>query len=351
MRDSTAASPHARALLAAALVTLGATAAHHVYGGVRYATPWRIHGAAVAVVIALGAFALFSAYQRRPDTPLGRAVGWTLALFVFVFVVLITGAFEGLYNHVLKNILFLGGAPRPLLLRLFPPPTYELPNDVGFELSGVAQAIPAAFAAVASLRFTRALSRRPGRPSSNRIRAGALIGERELVTVSGDPVRLPDTGRLVHLQFRRFAGCPVCNLHLRSFARRHGEIRRAGIIEVAVFHSSERELLGHTSGLPFAVIGDPDKRLYAELGVESAPRALLDPRAWIPILGAVLYGLVAILRGQARAPSAKPHGGRFGLPADFLIASDGRVLACKYGEHADDQWSVDELLDLADASK
>jgi hypothetical protein len=38
------------------------------------------------------------------------------------------------------------------------------------------------------------------------------------------------------------------------------------------------------------------------------------------------------------------------LPADFLIGSDGRVLAAKFGRHADDQWSVDELLDMAGAA-
>lgn len=43
-------------------------------------------------------------------------------------------------------------------------------------------------------------------------------------------------------------------------------------------------------------------------------------------------------------------GKHLGLPADFLIGSDGRVLAAKYGSHADDQWSVDELLDLAGAA-
>jgi hypothetical protein len=32
-----------------------------------------------------------------------------------------------------------------------------------------------------------------------------------------------------------------------------------------------------------------------------------------------------------------------GLPADFLIGTDGRVLALKYGTDAYDQWSVDEL--------
>ena len=39
-----------------------------------------------------------------------------------------------------------------------------------------------------------------------------------------------------------------------------------------------------------------------------------------------------------------PTGGHLGLPADFLIGSDGRVLACKRGTHANDQWSVDEVL-------
>ena len=35
------------------------------------------------------------------------------------------------------------------------------------------------------------------------------------------------------------------------------------------------------------------------------------------------------------------------LAADFLIEPDGRVRAAKYGRHASDDWSVDELLQLA----
>jgi hypothetical protein len=158
---------------------------------------------------------------------------------------------------------------------------------------------------------------------------------------------MPDPDRLVHLQFRRFAGCPVCNLHLRSFVRRHEEIEAAGIREVVVFHSPADELRQHTADLPFAVVADPDKRLYVEFGVESAPRALLDPRVWGPIVRAVLRSSWAILRGRERGPASRPHGGRFGLPADFLIAPDGSVLAAKYGEHAYDQWEVGELLELA----
>ncbi len=184
-----------------------------------------------------------------------------------------------------------------------------------------------------------------------KIRPGDALPARELVALSDVPVAIPDPRQLVHLQFRRFAGCPVCNLHLQTFARRLQELVGASVREVVVFHSSARELCAHAGGLPFAVLPDPDKRLYVEFGVESAPRALLDPRAWWTIVRAVLASLVAILRGRARPPALVPHGGRFGLPADFLIAQDGRVLACKYGEHVDDQWSVDDVLHLAGAER
>ncbi|MER6946958.1 peroxiredoxin-like family protein [Nonomuraea sp. NPDC000554] len=182
--------------------------------------------------------------------------------------------------------------------------------------------------------------------SRSAIEPGFLLTPRELTQLSGPPVAIPDGDRLIHLQFRRFAGCPVCNLHLRSVVRRHAEIEAAGVREVVVFHSHAEELAEHTADLPFAVIADPRKRLYAEFGVESAARSLLSPRAWGPLVRAVAVSMWRLLRGQGRAPAAVPHGGRLGLPADFLIGRDGRVLAVKHGEHVYDQWSVDELLDL-----
>jgi peroxiredoxin len=169
------------------------------------------------------------------------------------------------------------------------------------------------------------------------------VTDRELLTVTGARIRVPDANRLVHLQFRRFAGCPICNLHLRSVTRRHDEITAAGIREVVFFHSPADELREHTADLPFAAIADPDKRYYREFGVESGRRALLDPRAW----GAIIRGTALTTLGRFRAPATRQEGGHLGLPADFLIDTRGTVVAAKYGEHADDQWSVDELLALA----
>lgn len=183
--------------------------------------------------------------------------------------------------------------------------------------------------------------------TKGRLDTGIKVETRELLTIHSEHIRIPDRRRLVHLQFRRFAGCPICDLHLHSIAQRHQEIVAASIQEVVVFHSSAHELLRYVDGLPFAVIADSNKRLYADFRVESAPRALLDPRAWVPMARGILRSLGSIFHGKQPVPSLNPQGGRLGLPADFLIASDGNLIACKYGSHAYDQWSVDELLQLS----
>jgi peroxiredoxin len=232
--------------------------------------------------------------------------------------------------------------------RLFPPPTYEMPNDAFFEITGVAQAVLGGIAAWHLYRFGARRRPPPSRAGgAARLAPGAILRGRQLVAISGKAAQIPDAERLVHLQFRRFAGCPVCSLHLQSFVRRRHEIDTACVREVVVFHSSADELRVHADHLPFAVIADPGKRLYAEFGVESAPRALLDPRAWGAILRGVLRSLVAVVRGRESLPALRPRGGSLGLPADFLIDRDGCVIAAKYGAHADDQWSIDELLRLA----
>ena len=179
------------------------------------------------------------------------------------------------------------------------------------------------------------------------LNAGDTIAPHELTALSGDSVPVPDPGHLVHLEIRRFAGCPVCNLHLRSVVVRNDELKAARIREVVVFHSSADDLRKYQAELPFDVIPDPDRKLYAEFGVEKTPRAILNPKAWGAIFKGLGRSIGATVRGQEHAPPVKPAGGSDGLPGDFLIASDGRVIASKYGEHAYDQWTVDEVLELA----
>jgi peroxiredoxin len=198
---------------------------------------------------------------------------------------------------------------------------------------------------------TNDVSRRPEltEPTqpTGKIAPGDLVRTRQLITIRSKSVQVPAADGLTHLQFRRFAGCPICNLHLQSMARRYDEIVAAGIREVAVFHSSTADMLPHQGQLPFAVIADPTRALYAEFGVEKSARSLLHPRAWIAPLKPRTYPMIlrAVRAGGSPAPR---HGDSpLGLPADFLIEPGGRVMAAHYGRLANDQWSVDELLDLA----
>ena len=54
--------------------------------------------------------------------------------------------------------------------------------------------------------------------SAGRIAPGDTITARELTTIQSERILLPAPGTLTHLQFRRYAGCPICNLHLAGAA-------------------------------------------------------------------------------------------------------------------------------------
>lgn len=175
------------------------------------------------------------------------------------------------------------------------------------------------------------------RPSP-RLEAGHVFAPFQLTTLAHGTIEVPDREHLVHLQFRRFAGCPVCSLHLRSFARRRAELEAAGVRVIAFFHSSADALRPYHADLPFPVVPDAERRWYRRFGVERSLRALAHPRAMWE--GA---------RGLALAPSnpLRGEGGANGLPADFLVDRDGRLRAVHYGQHAADHWEVEEVVRLA----
>jgi peroxiredoxin len=177
------------------------------------------------------------------------------------------------------------------------------------------------------------------------LNTGDKVNTRTLTTTEGAAIALPAADGLVHLQFRRFAGCPICSLHMHEVASRHDEITRAGVTEVVVFHSAADRLRRYVADLPFAVVADPDRKLYREFGVHNSIRGMLNRN----VASAVGRGIRQARSARSLAGALGPTENHLGMPADFLIAPDGAVVARKYGEHADDQWSVDELIRLATA--
>jgi len=184
--------------------------------------------------------------------------------------------------------------------------------------------------------------------STVRLNVGDVAPLTAFAPLAGPTVRVDDDPRPLHLQFRRFAGCPICHLHLRSFVRRAEELR-PHVRELVLFHSEPDELRPHLAHLPMAVVADPQKVIYAAFGVESGTASLLHPFAIAAALKGSAMAVYHLVRGQQAPPSLVPAGGRLGLPADFLLDYEGVVLARHYGVHADDQWSVDDLISRAAA--
>jgi peroxiredoxin len=183
-----------------------------------------------------------------------------------------------------------------------------------------------------------------------KLAVGDIVPVTTFTTFKGETISLADSKTpLIHIQFRRFAGCPICDLHLRSVIKQEDELTALGISEVVFFHSTPEELKEHTSYLPFPCIADPTKDLYKKFGTESG-KGYADAFTW-HVAGVLpkLIGSTAVdlVKGERKIPPLNPTGGRHQYPADFLVNKEGKVLAVKYGKDTADQWSVKELLELA----
>jgi N-methylhydantoinase A/oxoprolinase/acetone carboxylase beta subunit len=104
----------------------------------------------------------------------------------------------------------------------------------------------------------------------------------------------------------------------------------------------------HDDGVSAGVV-----HVIAELATQVDPGSIeLVTHSTTQAVNAMLEGDAAPVGvlGLGRAPDVrkarKRTAVRLSMPADFLIGSDGTVIAARYGKHADDQWSVDELLAL-----
>lgn len=171
-----------------------------------------------------------------------------------------------------------------------------------------------------------------------KVQVGQIIPSFTVQTIQGSSLTVPESPpKFTHLQFRRFAGCPICNLHLHTFFKSYDQIEAAGIREVIFFHSSASEMKKYQKDIAFAAVADPRKTFYAQFGVGRSIWASLHPRSlWAAVKGMALGKM-----------GLKMENGPLGLPADILIDQKGTVVAAKYGAHADDQWEVSELLRIA----
>lgn len=181
-------------------------------------------------------------------------------------------------------------------------------------------------------------------PAMSQLREGDFVSPLQLQDIHGKPVAIPSrASRYVHLQFRRYAGCPVCNLHLRTMSRSAKMFADAGIQSVVIVASEDKPVLQQMGNLPFQIVADPGKHLYEQYGVSTSPMSVLAPAA--------MAGAVKGMLSGSGSPAGSNLDNLFILPAEFLIGPSGKIVACKYSKHAADHWNPYDLLALANQAE
>jgi thioredoxin-dependent peroxiredoxin len=164
------------------------------------------------------------------------------------------------------------------------------------------------------------------------------IAERAL---DGTDIHVPEGGRWTLLSFLRYGSCPMCNLRMRELAARLPELETSGIEVVIVLHSPEARALRYApQTLRSHVIADPTRHLYVRYGVTPSWAKLL----WSFVLPSFY---LAFVKATVLRFWGGPIDGTYAMiPADFLIAPDGRVRLARYGKHIGDHASVPDVIDM-----
>ena len=116
-------------------VLMMVTSIHHVYGAYVYDTPWRLHVLAFSIPIIAFNWYVSKKYKAN------KTIFYTFCGANLIITISLIGLFEGVYNHLVKNVLFYWNTDPETMARLFPPPKYVLPNDFVFEFTGILQAL------------------------------------------------------------------------------------------------------------------------------------------------------------------------------------------------------------------
>jgi hypothetical protein len=133
------------------------TTFHHFYGAKVYNTPWRKDVGTNGGIILLACLLLLYLYDHY-----GKRTFLILYLAIsFLVFDLGIGLFEGLYNHILKNILFFSGMSSTTWRRLFPAPAYEIPDNIVFESTGILQFFVALISTYFLLKCYRSTTIKP----------------------------------------------------------------------------------------------------------------------------------------------------------------------------------------------
>ena len=145
---------------------------------------------------------------------------------------------------------------------------------------------------------------------------------------------------------RRFrdAACPFCHYRIYELTHNYQQWKNHNLEVVAVFSDTSEQVRRFVAQhpRPFTMIADPTLKLYNHYGIEHSTSALFK---------ALFLNMPRIIKGVAKGgrPSNNPHV-RI-VPADFLLAEDGRIEHVWYGRDTSDHIPLDVVSQFIDQGR
>ncbi len=157
----------------------------------------------------------------------------------------------------------------------------------------------------------------------------------DLVDIHGKPIVFGGAGRRTLLSFFRDAACPFCNFRIYELTHHHGSLAALGLDIVAVFGSSQDEVLRFVARnpRPFRIAADPTGTSHLRFGIE---------RSFWRKLKAIMTRVPTLFRGLRIVGLAGLNTNNL-MPADFLIDEHGRIVETYYGSDAGDRIPMERV--------
>jgi peroxiredoxin len=160
--------------------------------------------------------------------------------------------------------------------------------------------------------------------------------------IYGKKVKLSDfKGKKIHLGFFRNVNCPFCNLRVHQLSKLNDAFEKKDLKVIYFFESDPKLLLKsifHQEISPIPLIGDPEKKIYVQYGVEVSTLKMMSTL--------FVKGTMRDLKagGALNLPKEKDKDATQTLmPADFLIDEQFNVHKAHYGKNLNDHISIDEI--------
>lgn len=156
----------------------------------------------------------------------------------------------------------------------------------------------------------------------------------------GKEVSLSDyKGKKVLLTFFRYATCPFCNLRIHKMISRYDGYKAKGVDVLGIMESPAERILRNSPGRqdpPFALIADPELKLYTQYGLAASWLGL--GKALITRPGEAYESII-----KNGTSLGRPDGKMAMLPAEFFINENGLITKAYYGRDIGDHIPFEEI--------